>query len=402
MTDTVPRAHLGNSQMWLTIALGAFGTMSLAVIPPALPDLANALGVSEGVIGWVQGAAALPGIFFSAPIGYLSDRWGRKRIALFSVAIFTVFGSAGYLARSFEILLLFRFLQGVGTSGLLGLGLAILGDMFSGAERTRALGYNLAGVTLASMLAPIVAGVVAESDPFRPFLLYLVGVPLGVWVTRLRLDRPAGAAAALLPHVRSTMADLKRRGTGRDLALIMAATVVSVAVLHGLANTAIPLLLESDFASGTSTRGVVVSAFQAGSALAALAVVRLRLRVGAGHSFTSGFVAMSAGLAMVTFAPTVAVVAAGLAVAGFGFGVITPLAQQMSTEASSAAYRGIVVLSWVTVVRFTQTVAPPAASAVTTAFDSRIAFAALAVVTLVVAVGWRRVRGRSSTRRSDD
>lgn len=392
---SAPEEHLiaerRTGQLWLAIALGAFGTLSLALIPPVLPDLAASLNVSPGVIGWVQGAAALPGIFFSALIGYLSDRFGRKRVALVSVVIFTVFGSAGFVARSFELLLLFRFLQGVGTSGLLGLGLAIIGDLFSGADRTRALGFNLVGITVTAMIAPVVAGVMATGDPFRPFLLYLVGVPLALWVTRLRLDSP-GSTESLIPHMRSTWANMGARGTRRDLLLIMAATVVSVSVLHGLSNTAVPLVLERDFSTGPGGRGVLVSAFQVGSALAALIVVRMRLRQGPGRSFTTGFIAMSAGLATITFAPSVLLVGVGLVAAGFGFGTITPLAQQMATEASSPAYRGIVVLSWVTVVRFTQTVAPPTASAVTNAFASRVAFGAMAVVTLVVALGWRRVR----------
>ncbi|HSG79592.1 MAG TPA: hypothetical protein VLD62_08435, partial [Acidimicrobiia bacterium] len=53
----------GRRLLPLVIGITGFGVLAFSLITPALPDLADALGVSRGVIGMVQGAVAVPGIF---------------------------------------------------------------------------------------------------------------------------------------------------------------------------------------------------------------------------------------------------------------------------------------------------------------------------------------------------
>ena len=127
-----PKAPSRTEQLAVIIALGGFGTLGFAVTSPILPELAAAFDVPESAIGLVQGAVAFPGVLFSLVIGYLADRLGRKRVVVAATLIFSTFGVAGYWASSFWMLVGFRFLQGVGISGMLGLGIALVGDLFEG------------------------------------------------------------------------------------------------------------------------------------------------------------------------------------------------------------------------------------------------------------------------------
>ncbi|HEX6146699.1 MAG TPA: MFS transporter, partial [Acidimicrobiia bacterium] len=120
----------------MAISAGALGTLGFSVTAPLLPDLAEALGVSRASIGVIQAAVSVPGVLLSILIGYFADRFGRRRVVLISLVVFTTFGVAGFFARSFWSLAAVRFVQGAGTSGILGLGIVLVGDLFEGSART--------------------------------------------------------------------------------------------------------------------------------------------------------------------------------------------------------------------------------------------------------------------------
>ncbi len=92
------------------------------------------------------------------------------------------------------------------------------------------------------------------------------------------------------------------------------------------------------------------------------------------------------------FAPAAWVVGIGLAIAGVGFGLFVPLAQEYSARAGSNLYRGVTILTWVTVVRVSQVFGPPAGSFLSDATGARVTFAIAALGMAVLAVVWRPLR----------
>jgi len=178
------------------------GMTHLSLVSPALPELAKALGVSISVVGWVQGSAAFPGIFLAIFAGYLADRFGGRRVILACVTIFTIFGSACFLATSFPMLLGLRMLQGVGTSAIVGVGVTLIGELFEDdRKRLRVLGTNLALMYLTQLVVPVLSGIVATGGAFRPFLLYLAGVPIAIWACRLAVGQPREAGSSPIRHI---------------------------------------------------------------------------------------------------------------------------------------------------------------------------------------------------------
>ena len=116
-------------QFALLVSVSCLTTTTLPVLSPALPELADALGVSITVVGWVQGAASFPGILTAVLVGYLADRFGGRRVVVVCVATFTLFGVAGFFASSFPMLIGLRLLQGLGTPGLMGFSIALIGEL---------------------------------------------------------------------------------------------------------------------------------------------------------------------------------------------------------------------------------------------------------------------------------
>ena len=380
-------------QLVLLITLSCFGSTHLSVLPPALPELAEVFGVSIAAIGWVQGSAVIPGIICSALIGFLADRFGAKRVVLTCVTVFTVFGAAGFFASSFSMLIGLRMLQGLGTSGVLGLSIALIGELIEDdKDRTRALGLNLAFIYIIQMVIPVTSGVLAAGGVFRPFLLYLLGAPIGIWALRLAIGQPKGTASSPFRHAREAREDMRRRQTGVDTLGLIAVSILAMVVLHGIAFTAIPLLLDEVFGTGSAVRGVVISAFQVGAIVTTLVVVRMFSGRISGRVMSAGIWLMAIGLALVFVAGSPTLVALGLAVSGAGFGLVYTLAQRDAIASVSLAYRGLVFLTLVTGVRVAQMVGPPTASLVTDVMGPRSSLLITAVITALAAVIWRPLR----------
>ncbi|MDH3397595.1 MAG: MFS transporter [Acidimicrobiia bacterium] len=393
-----PKGLPRSEQLAIIIAVGGFGTLGFALTSPILPDLAAALDVPPSAIGLVQGSVALPGILFSLVIGYLADRLGRRRVVVASTLIFSTFGLASFWATSFWMLVGLRFLQGIGISGMLGLGIALVGDLFEGPERTKAVGYNLAGIQFMSMLGPIISGLIATGGTFRPFLLFGLGFPLALWATRLAIPRHSSTTRSPLLHVRDMIADMRARNTVTDYLGVLTAALLAVVVYHGVILTATPLFLESEFGVAVQGRGAIVAFFQGGLVVAALAFSRVGGRLGV-RAVTLGFFMMALGLTLISTTSSVAQTALGLVVAGSGFGTFMSLGQVFAAGAASAAYRGLAVSMLVATIRLAQTVGPPAASLATDRISSRSAFIGTAALVALLALTWRPVRASVAKRR---
>ncbi len=387
-----------SEQLAIVISVGAFGTLGFALTSPILPDLAVALHVPESVIGLVQGSVALPGVVFALVIGYLADRLGRKLVVVTSTVIFSAFGLAAFWASSFWMLVAFRFLQGIGISGMLGLGIALIGDLFEGPQRSRTVGYNLAGITFTSMCGPIISGFIATGGTFRPFLVFGLGFPLALWATRLAIPRHPVPAGSPLRHVRGMIVDMRSRNRLADYAGVLTATLVAVSVFHGAVFTATPLFLRTDFGVAVEGRGAIVAFFQGGIVISALLFTRIGGRLGS-RGVTLGFAMMTVGMVVTATTPSVGRTALGLAVTGLGFGTFTSLGQDFAAGAASGAFRGLAVSLMVATIRLAQTISPPVASLVTDRVSSRSAFIGSALLVGLITVSWRPLRARLIRRR---
>lgn len=375
----------------IAVSAGAMGTLGFSLTAPLLPDLADALNVDRASIGLVQAAVSVPGVLLSALIGYLADRWGRRRVILTALLLFTTFGTMGFFARSFWPLIGTRLIQGIGTSGILGLSIVVVGDLFEGRDRTRAMGYNLAGLTGVNMVGPTVSGLVATSGVFRPFLLFLIGIPLAFWATRLPQE-PRRETETPFRHAGAAIREIRHRGQLVDFSGVLVATLATTMLLHGFGFTTAPLYLDSVFGIGSGGRGVIIAAFQTGSVIAAVQIGRLRGKLSGSRLVGIALSSMALGAAVTAVAPEWWFVPIGLGLTGIGFGLFVPLAQEQATSVGGAAFRGLTVLTWVTVVRMAQVIGPPLGSSLSEGIGPRPTFGLAAAGMTLAFVSWRPLR----------
>lgn len=153
----------------LSLTLLAFLTgLSFTVVSPVLPLHVESFGVSYEVLGLFFSAYSLTWGLLQLYTGYLSDRYGRRRLALIGLTIYSLSALGCAQARSFPQLLSFRIVQGVGL-GIFGPALLGLVAGLKRQERAFAL-YRTAQVG-GEVIGPVVGGVVGRFGLGTPFLL---------------------------------------------------------------------------------------------------------------------------------------------------------------------------------------------------------------------------------------
>ena len=140
--------------LMLSIFLSALDQTIVAVSLPAISaDFADL-----DLLAWVI-SAYMVAMTVSMPIyGKLGDLYGRRRLMLFAIVVFTAASLLCGLAQSMGQLVLARVLQGVGAGGLMAVSQAIIGDIVPPRERGRYQGYFSSMYAIASVAGPVLGG----------------------------------------------------------------------------------------------------------------------------------------------------------------------------------------------------------------------------------------------------
>lgn len=125
---------------------------------PSFPDIARAFGVSEDII---EGTISLNFLGFCIAAlfyGPLSDRFGRRPILLCGTVLFLIGSVCCSLAPTIEMILLSRFIQGLGAAGSFVVVFTMMSDAYKDNEATHWIGLLNAILTATMALAPILGG----------------------------------------------------------------------------------------------------------------------------------------------------------------------------------------------------------------------------------------------------
>ncbi|WP_228822517.1 DHA2 family efflux MFS transporter permease subunit [Nocardia farcinica] len=177
--ETATRRSAGAIWTLVVVALATFMLMlDLTVVNVALPDIRAAFGSSFSALQWILDAYALGLAAVLLAAGSLADRLGRKRVFDAGLVIFVLSSLACGLAPNDLVLIVARFVQGLGGAILFAVGPALLGHEFRGKDRGMAFGV-FGGVTgLAIAFGPLIGGGLTETAGWR--WIFLINVPVTI------------------------------------------------------------------------------------------------------------------------------------------------------------------------------------------------------------------------------
>src|SRR5690349_20474513 len=208
---------------WSALAVLMIGTfmfvLDFFIVNVALPAIQQGLRAGEGAIEWIVAGYAISTAVLLVTGGRLGDQFGRRRVFAIGMTVFVLTSAACALAPDPAVLVAARILQGAGAALMAPNILAILGVVYSGPARVRAISVYGMVMGLAAVSGQLIGGVLIRTDlgglGWRA--IFWINVPLGV--------------AALLASPRLVPESRAGQGSRFDLAGVALITACLVAVV---------------------------------------------------------------------------------------------------------------------------------------------------------------------------
>jgi EmrB/QacA subfamily drug resistance transporter len=222
MNESTTRTEPGWGPLAVLMAGIFLVVLDFFIVNVALPSMQHDLHASDSGLEWV---VAGYGLTFSAlliAVTRLGDRWGRRRMFSWGIALFVVASAACGAAPTMELLVAARLAQGVAGAMVSPMVLALIGDVYAGPRMPKAIGIYSMVMGLAAATGQLIGGVLIHLDladsGWRA--IFWVNVPIGLVAVAL--------APRLLPDRRNEAA---QTGKGIDALELLLATTTLTALL---------------------------------------------------------------------------------------------------------------------------------------------------------------------------
>jgi DHA2 family multidrug resistance protein len=145
----------------------------------ALPYMQGTLSASQDQINWVLTSYIVAAAIMTAPVGWVANRFGRKRIFIVCSGGFTIASVLCGLAQDINQMVLFRLLQGVFGAALVPLSQAVMLDSYALHERAKAMSIWGMGVMMGPIMGPSLGAWLTETYSWH--WVFFVNLPFGIF-----------------------------------------------------------------------------------------------------------------------------------------------------------------------------------------------------------------------------
>jgi predicted MFS family arabinose efflux permease len=221
--------------------------------------------------------------------------------------------------QSFWPLLMMRGLLGAASGGIAAASLGLLGSMYEGQARSRALGYATSTLTITGVVYPLLGGWVGSTHWQFAFCLYGLGLPLGLMVAFILKDQPLRTQPAA-DHDNKLS---KVLGHPYALHLLLNICLASVAMYAVVIYA--PLYLKATIGAGAILNGIVLASRAVGAAgIAAFGASWLSQTLGLSKATAMGFGLMALTLGIIPLLRQLNLILPAAVLFGVGFGIVLP------------------------------------------------------------------------------
>lgn len=181
MTQSLPTDVAGRRPtIALLVAVSAVNPLALNIYLPSMPSLAGVFETSPGVVQLVLSLYLAAVAVAQIVIGPLSDRYGRRPVLLWGMALFGVGSVVCVLADTITTMIAGRVLQAAGGCAGIVLGRAIVRDLYDRTQAASMIGYVTMGLAVAPMVGPAIGGLLHEQFGWRTISWLMLAVDLAV------------------------------------------------------------------------------------------------------------------------------------------------------------------------------------------------------------------------------
>jgi MFS family permease len=373
-TDRAP----GLVQLVLLLAGSCLSVLGAVLIAPVLPQLARAFTGTPGVDVLVPIVLTAPALLIglTAPFaGFIVDRIDRKRLLIFAMPAYAIFGTAPLYLTSLTTILASRVLVGLCEGAIMTCCTTLIGDYWSGPRRARYLGLQTLVATLSATAFLALGGALGAAGWRTPFWLYAVAAPLAIPMARkLWPPTPPNEPAKHLPAL-----------PWRQLAAPCLVTLFGGIVFYALI-VELSFVLTDVGVTSTGTIGLISAVMSLGTAAGAIAFGR-RSAKAPRALLPVEFGLSAAGLLLVFATTSPAIITVGAVLTGFGTGMLLPTLVTWAVGRLSFEQRGRGTGLWTGALFIGEFAAPLALAAIGTGTGGlRGALAVLGLASAVMGV----------------
>ena len=341
-----------NLQVIFTVTLIA--VMGVSSITPAFPTIAGELNLTSKEVNLLIVVFTIPGIFLSPLLGIMADRFGRRKVLIPSVLIFSICGTTCAFVSDFNTILILRFFQGAGAASLSSLNQTIIGDVFPGKDRITAMGYNSSVLSLGTMLYPSLGGALALLGWNYPFLLSMAGFPVA-YLVATKLNNPEPEKNGKIGQYLSSSIKLMM---GKEVLALYFGTLAGFILLYGVMLAFFPYYMHENFKATPFHIGLITSAASIGSVSGGINMGTLSRHLSAKKLLVTAFLLYMVSLILSSFAVNMILFIIPVFIYGFANGILIPNIQTRISIIAPAEYRGAFMSINSTVLRLGQTAGP--------------------------------------------
>ncbi|MFD1706576.1 MFS transporter [Siminovitchia sediminis] len=164
--------------------------LGIGLVIPVMPTIMNELNLSGSVVGNLVAAFAIIQLVTSPVAGRWADKYGRKRMIVIGLFIFSLSELLFGLGQSVEVLFISRFLGGFSAAFIMPAVTAYIADITTKETRPKALGYMSAAISTGFIIGPGFGGFLAELGTRVPFFTAAVLALIAALISIITLREP--------------------------------------------------------------------------------------------------------------------------------------------------------------------------------------------------------------------
>ena len=330
-------------------------TLGNSMLIPVLPVIEKRLQISSLQVSMIITVYSIFAIFLIPIAGYLSDRFGRKKIIIPSLLLAAVGGAltgwaSWQMANPFWVILIGRAIQGIGSAGAMPVVMPCVGDMFKDEQEiTKGLGLIETANTFGKVLSPILGAFLAAMIWFLPFwfipILCLISILLVIFLVKVPKNDSSSESEQKKKSIKQFLKDLKKT-LKENIGWLMAIFILGAIIMLVLFGVLFYLstILEERYHIVNTKKGLVmaipllalsISSFVAGKKVGNNKIVMK-------WSAFFGFLLLTCSFIILFFNTSLFSILFTLVLGGIGIGAALPSLDALITEGIEKEERGTI------------------------------------------------------------